>query len=201
MNSWSLIPLASALLNAGLLLTIAFQKKTRLNLVFAFFVFTSMAWSIFAFLLTYNPSSSVGQLIFWNNLLLISMVCSVFAYYHFVRTFVGKNAGIIVYIGYGLTIVFAGLCLGGWVVKDAYFSGGLLFHDIGPWTNILMIVGLPTSGFCMWMLLKELRNSHNPIERNRLSYLLIGFSIMAVWAVINANVRKLSLLPPTTWGH
>ena len=200
MNSWSLIPLASALLSAGLLLTIAFQKKTRLNLVFALFVFTSMAWSIFAFLLTYNPSSSAGQLIFWNNLLLISMVCSVFAYYHFVRTFVGKNAGIIVYIGYGLTIVFAGLCLGGWVVKDAYFSGGLLYHDIGPWTNILMIVGLPTSGLCMWMLLKELRNSHNPTERNRLSYLLIGFSIMVIWAVINANVRKLSLLPTDHLG-
>ena len=200
MNVWSLIPLASAILNVGLFLTLVFQKKTRLNLVFGFYVFTSMAWSIFAFLLTYNPSSSKEQLIFWNNLLIVAMVCSGFAYFHFVRTFISKKVGSIVYIGYGLTIVIAGLALKGWVVRDAYLSGGLLYHDIGPWVNILMIMLLPPVGISMWMLIKKLHNSHNHKERNRISYLILGLLIMTIWAVINANVRTLALLPTDHLG-
>jgi diguanylate cyclase (GGDEF)-like protein/putative nucleotidyltransferase with HDIG domain len=200
MNLWSLIPLVSGVLNAGLFLTLVFQKKTRLNLVFAFYIFTSMSWSIFAFLLSYNPLSSKGQLILWNNLLIVAMVGSVFAYYHFVRTFIGKKAGIIVYLGYGLTIVIAGLSLGGWVVRDAYYSGGFIYHDIGPWVNILMLVLLPPMGLSMWMLAKELRNSHNHMERNRIFYLIIGLSVMSIWALINANVRILAELPTDHLG-
>ena len=200
MNLWSLVPLASALLSAGLILTLVFQKKTKLNLVFAFYVITSMAWSIFAFLLTYNPASSTAQLILWNNLLLVAMAGSAFAYYHFVRTFIGKNTGIVVYCGYGLTIVMAALSLGGWVVRDAYLKAGFLYHDIGPWGNILMLMLIPPLGLSTWMLIKKLHDSHNHVERNRISYLIIGLSIMTVWALINGNVHMLSLLPTDHLG-
>ena len=200
MNLWSLVPLASALLSAGLILTLVFQKKTKLNLVFAFYVITSMAWSIFAFLLTYNPASSTAQLILWNNLLLVAMAGSAFAYYHFVRTFIGKNTGIVVYCGYGLTIVMAALSLGGWVVRDAYLKAGFLYHDIGPLGNILMLMLIPPQGLSTWMLIKKLHDSHNHVERNRISYLIIGLSIMTVWALINGNVHMLSLLPTDHLG-
>jgi diguanylate cyclase (GGDEF)-like protein len=50
------------------------------------------------------------------------------------------------------------------------------------------------------MLIKKLHDSHNHVERNRISYLIIGLSIMTVWALINGNVHMLSLLPTDHLG-
>ncbi len=200
MNLWSLIPLTSSLVDTVLLLALVFQAKTRLNRVFTFYVLTSLAWSVFTFLLTYNPSASTSQLIFWNNLLLVAMVCTGFAYYHFVRAFIGKKAGIIVYIGYGAAIALMVLSLGGWVVRDAYISNGHVYHDIGPWVYILMGLLLPPLGACAWMLLKELRNTRHPVERNRLAYLILGLAIMSIWSAVNPNVPALASLPTDHLG-
>ena len=38
------------------------------------------------------------------------------------------------------------------------------------------------------------------MERNRLSYFIVGFSIMAIWAVVNPNVPALALLPTDHLG-
>jgi hypothetical protein len=100
----SLIPLASSVVYGILLLTLLFQIKTWLNRVFTIFLFTATLWSIFAFLLTYDLSASTRQLVFWNDLLLAAMVFTGFAYYHFVRAYTGRRAGIVVYVGYGTAI-------------------------------------------------------------------------------------------------
>ena len=136
MNLWSLIPLASSVVYGVLLVILLFQIKTRLNRLFVIFLFAATTWSIFAFLLSYNPFVSTRELIFWNNLLIVAMVCTGFAYYHFVRAYTGKKAGIVVYFGYGTAITIMLLSVSGWVVKDAYISNGHVYHDIGPWPSV-----------------------------------------------------------------
>lgn len=200
MNPWSIIPLTSTLVDVVLLVTLVFQSKTRLNRVFTVFVFTSLSWSLFAFFLTINPSASRGQLIFWNNLLIVAMVCTGFAYYHFVRAFTNKKAGIVVYIGYSVAFSIALLSMGGWVVRDAYISNGHVYHDIGPWVYILIALLLPPLGVCAWMLFKELRNTKHPVERNRLAYLIVGLVIMSVWSAVNPNLPSLASLPTDHLG-
>lgn len=200
MNLWSLIPLATSAVYGVLLLTLLFQTKTRLNRVFIFFLFAATAWSVFAFLLSYNPLASTSELIFWNNLLLVAMVCSGFAYYHFVRTYTDQKAGLVVYFGYGAAIVITVLSFSGLVVKDAYFSNGHVYHDIGPWLYVLTALLLPPMAMCAWMLIKQLRKTQNPTERNRISYLIIGLLIMSIWAAINPNVPMLASLPTDHLG-
>jgi diguanylate cyclase (GGDEF)-like protein/putative nucleotidyltransferase with HDIG domain len=200
MNLWSVIPLTSSLVDAILLIALVFQVKTRPNRVFTFFVVASLAWSIFAFLLTFNPLAPTGQLVFWNNMLIVAMVCTGFAYYHFVRAFIGKKAGFVVYTGYGAAMAIAMLSVFGWVVRDAYFSNGHVYHDIGPWVYILIALLLPPLGACGWMLFKEMRNSRHPVERNRLAYLILGLAIMAIWSAVNPNVPVLASLPTDHLG-
>jgi diguanylate cyclase (GGDEF)-like protein/putative nucleotidyltransferase with HDIG domain len=200
MNLWSLIPLASSAVYGVLLVTLLFQRKTRLNRVFILFLFAATAWSVFAFLLSYDPLASTSELIFWNNLLLVAMICSGFAYYHFVRTYTGQKAGIIVYLGYGAAILIAILSFSGLVVKGAYFSNGHVYHDIGPWVYMLTALLLPPMAMCAWMLLKELRKTSHPYERNKIAYLIIGLAIMSVWAAINPNVPSLASLPTDHLG-
>jgi diguanylate cyclase (GGDEF)-like protein/putative nucleotidyltransferase with HDIG domain len=200
MNLWSLIPLASSAVYGVLLLTLLFQVKTRVNRVFTVFLLAATVWSIITFLLTYNPSASARQLVFWNNLLLVAMVCTGFAYYHFVRAYTGRRAGIVVYIGYGAAIAITLLSLGGWVVRDAYISDGHVYHDIGPWVYILMALLLPPLAACAWMLFRKLRNTRHPMERNRIAYLIVGLVIMSIWAAANPNVPALASLPTDHLG-
>ena len=200
MNLWSLIPLASSVAYGVLLLILLFQNKTRTNRVFIVFLFAATAWSVFAFLLSYNPMASTGQLVFWNNLLLVAMVCTAFAYYHFVRAYINKNAGIIVYVGYTLAIAVSVLSFSGLVIQDAYYDNGHIYHNIGPWVYILTALLLPPLLVCAWMLFKQLRNTHHPIERNRTAYLIVGLAIMSVWSAINPNIPGLASLPTDHLG-
>jgi diguanylate cyclase (GGDEF)-like protein/putative nucleotidyltransferase with HDIG domain len=200
MNLWSLIPLASSVVYGILLLTLLFQIKTQLNKIFTIFLFTATAWSVLAFLLSYDLSPSRGQLVFWNNLLLVVMVCSGFSYYHFVRVYTQQRAGIIVFAGYGAAIVIAILSLFGLVVRDAYMSDGRVYHEIGPWVYILTVLLLPPLAACAWILFKQLQKTQNPVEHNRIAYLIFGLAIMTLWAAINPNIPVLATLPTDHLG-
>jgi hypothetical protein len=164
MNLWSLIPLASSVIYGVLLLMLLLQVKTRVNRIFTIFLLSATVWSVFAFILCYNPSASTKQLVFWNNLLIVSIVCTGVAYYHFLRAFTGKKAGIIVYLGYGLSIAVLILSQFGWVVRDAYISNGRVYHDIGPWVYILIPLILPPLLAGAWVLFKQLRKTQNLID-------------------------------------
>ena len=195
MNPWAIIPLVSCIAYVTLLALVLMQPRRTANRIFSVFLLAAGTWSLTSFMLTYNVSASTQTLMFWNGLLFAAAAWTMIAYFHFVRVYNGKTAGIWVYLGYAIILTIVVFALRGNIVKDAYIVDGYLYHDVGYWVFILSAVLLPIFFATMWMLLQKYRRSTDPVERNRTMYLMIGLGIMAMWAGINVSVPLLALLP------
>jgi len=200
MNPWSIIPLVSCAAYAALLMLVLQQAKRRLAKIFALFIFPSGVWSFTSFMLTSGFYTSTQALNLWNSTLIAAVIWSILAYYHFLRAYSNKPAGIVVYTGYAFVLATLLLAVTGNVARDVHLVGGYLYHDMGPWLVILMATLMPLLGLTMWMLVKRYRRSTDPIDRNRTMYLLVGWGIVAVYSPINANVPLLALLPTDHLG-
>jgi diguanylate cyclase (GGDEF)-like protein/putative nucleotidyltransferase with HDIG domain len=200
LNLWAVIPLVSSLAYAAVLVSILFQLKTQVNRLFAVFLFVSFIWSLSSFLLTFNPSASTESLVFWNNMVIIGVVWSEIAYYHFVLVFTNSRTRTFVYVGYAFVLTVIVLAIGGFVVKDASLVNGYLHHDMGPWVGILIATLVPTLAVTMWMLIKKYKQSKDPVERNRLAYMLVGVGIVTLHGPINSSIPASAGLPTDHLG-
>ena len=171
MNLWGLIPLISFLTFAVLFILVLQQAKRRVDKVFALFLFASGVWSFTSFMLVLNPSTSSPSLLFWNGMVITAIPWVAICYYHFVRAYTNKPAWIGLYIGYAFVLAILVLCLGGYVVKSAQMVGGFLYHDIGYWDYILMVVLFPFLTIPILMLAQRYRGSTDPVDRNTLARL------------------------------
>ena len=195
MNPWALIPLISCVCFILLFLSVLPQSKKRIERIFALFLFASMIWSFTAVMLLRDTSASSEYLTFWNGLVITAIPLVVVSYYHFIRAYNNKNAGIGVWIGYSIVLIILGLALSGYVVKDAYFIGNLLYHDIYYWDYILAAILVPFLSLIILLLYRRYKNSVDPTDRNRTSYLIFGWSLLVVISYITPFTPSLKTLP------
>jgi diguanylate cyclase (GGDEF)-like protein/putative nucleotidyltransferase with HDIG domain len=200
MNLWALIPLLSCITYAFLLVMALRQFKKTVNKVFGLYLFSSLLWTFCTFILSSNPNATTSHLIFWNNLVIAAIIFNVAAYYHFVRVYTGHSMGILSIIEYAAVLAVIGLSFGGMVVRDAYMANGFIHHDIGPWVYILMAILLPTIAIIMGMLIKKYRSLKDPLERNKIAYLMVGLGIVAIYSPLNSNIPALAGLPTDHLG-
>ncbi len=200
MNLWAVIPLVSCVAYTTLLVLVLLQARRPVNRIFSLFLLAAAMWSFTSFMLTYNPYASKQALIFWNGVLFAAAAWTMIAYYHFVRAYNSKPAGIGVYVGYAAIITILVFALRGDVVKDAYIIDGYLYHDVGYWIAVTSAILLPIFFSTMWMLLQRYRRSADPVDRNRTMYLMMGLGIYAVWSGVNVSVPFLALLPTDHFG-
>jgi diguanylate cyclase (GGDEF)-like protein len=201
MNLWSLIPLISFIAFTIILIVVLPQAKKRVNRLFAVFLFASEIWSFTAFMLLYNVNTSTQYLIFWNGLVITAIPLVVVTYYHFLRAYNNKPGGIGVYLGYAIVLAILAFSLTGHVVKDAYFTGNLLYHDIAPWEFIIAAILTPFLALTLSMLIRRYRASTDPIDRNRTTYLITGWSILLVISYITPFSPALKTLPTDHIGN
>jgi diguanylate cyclase (GGDEF)-like protein/putative nucleotidyltransferase with HDIG domain len=183
-NLWAIIPLASCLTFIVLFALVIQQSKTRVDKIFSLFLFASAVWSFTSFMLTFNLSASTQYLIFWNGFVITAIPWVVITYYHFIRAYENKPGGIGVYIGYALVLVFLVLGLKGVLVKDAYFVNGYIVHDIKPWDYVVAAVIVPYLAIIFSILVKRYRRSDDAIDRNKTTYLMVGWVIEIVISYI-----------------
>lgn len=200
MNLWALIPLVSSAAYLVLLASMVWHLKKRANRIFALYIAVSLLWSLSAFMLTRDPSASTRYLIFWNDMVLVGVIGSTVAYCHFLGAFTGRTNLAVICAGYGFALATLALSFGGHVVRDAYMDGGYLHHELGPWMVILMVTVVPLLFANLWILAKHYRASKDPIERNRIGYLMVGWGLVAIYSPINANMPQLAGLPTDHLG-
>jgi diguanylate cyclase (GGDEF)-like protein len=199
MNVWALIPLISFLTYTALVVIILQQARRRVNKAFILFLSASAVWSLTSFMLVANPYPQ--HIIFWNVMVIAAIPWVAVSYYHFVRAYNNKPAGIGVYIGYALVLGVLALGLSGHIVKSAYFDNGFLYHDIGPWPYILGGILFPFLLSAILMLVQRYRNSTDPTDRNRTMYLIIGSGIVIVVSYVNPLTPSLAGLPTDHLGN
>jgi len=182
MSIWTAIPLVSFLAFTVLAVLILRQDGTRVNRVFARFLIASGVWSFTSFMLHLNAHPQLALL--WNEILVAALLWTVVSYYHFVRAYNNRPSGIGTYLGYAAVVTFLALSLNGYIIKYAYVTDGILYHDLG---SSLYIIGgisavfLITSAF---MLIRRYHSSLDPTDRNRTIYLVIGSAVVIVSSYI-----------------
>ena len=195
MNYWSIIPLASCLTFVVLFVLVLQQAKTRVEKIFTLFLFASAVWSYFAFMLEFNLSASTHYLIFWNGLVITAIPWVVIAYYHFIRAYENKPAGIGVFLGYALVWAILALSLKGYVVHNAYFVNGFLYHNISPGNYIIAAIVIPYLAAIIYTLVRRYRHSDDAVDRNKTAYLMSGWVILLVISYIVPFTPALAGLP------
>ena len=188
MSIWTAIPLVSFVAFTILAVLALRQDGTRVNRAFARFLVASGAWSFTSFMLHLNPYPEYALL--WNELLVAALVWTVVSYFHFVRTYDNRPSGIGTYLGYIAVFTVLALGLNGYIVKYAYVLDGILYHDLG--FSIYIVGGISAIFLIssMFTLARHYQKSHDPNDRNRTLYLLMGSAIVTVSSYIT------NLTPP-----
>jgi len=142
-------------------------------------------WAGFAFLLYIEFFPENVALL--SELLLISGLFTVVAYYHFLRAFQNKPAGAGVYLGYASLLALIPFIIQGrvaYVIKSSAVAGAapkieLTFLGIA----VVALVCVTLVGLAIVGLIQKYRHSADQRERNKIGYLLVGFALMALFGL------------------
>jgi len=182
-NIWALIPLVTFLTYLGLLILTIPSLDKRINRVFARYIGIAAVWSFASFMLHLNAVPQ--HALFWNQLLPGTLVWTLIAYYHFIRAYANKRAGMSVYVGYMMAFGLMALSLRGYIVKYSYVENGILHHDLGRSLYFIGAISLTYVFAGLWELIKIHRKSPDMVERNRSRYVLAGWSILMLFGYSN----------------
>jgi diguanylate cyclase (GGDEF)-like protein/putative nucleotidyltransferase with HDIG domain len=181
MTSYSLIPLV-VLIGYLLPLTIVLgdRRAGARNLLFVYII-ASAAWAFTSFMVYANYFP--GQLSLWGRLLPVAGLWAIVAYCHLVCTFTGRHVVTWTVLGYAFIASLAVLAALGYIPQSLQYAGGTE-ADIyyGQWLYLLIIGGAWFTGLPIFYLVQRYRASKDPQIRNRVTYLLIGVSLLAFFS-------------------
>jgi signal transduction histidine kinase len=180
---WSLIPLVTCVAYIVLLVFTLQSLEKRINRLFSFYLCIAAIWSFISFMLHFNAFPN--QALFWNNLLSVAIIWTLIAYYHFIRAFVNKPAGKLIYIGYASLVALSVLAFNGYIVQYAYVLNGVLYHSLGISLYFMAALSLIYIVPGVFHLIEKYRTSTDSVERNRTAYLIAGWSILMLFAYSN----------------
>ncbi len=183
MTIWSIIPLATSVAYAILLITVIPSAGRRANRVFAFFLGVAGTWSFTSFMLHLNAFPD--QALLWNRLLVIALAATLIAYYHFIRAYTDRTAGAGVILGYSMVAILAIFAVRGEVIKSAFVEKGVLTNEYGVGVYLLGTISIVFIAAVLVNLVKKYRSSRDPADRNRTLYLLAGWTIMFLLTYTN----------------
>jgi len=194
MSIWAIIPLVTCSVYIILLVFALQQMRNRARRIFSIYIGIAAFWSFTAFML-HLDGVPASQTLFWNQMLVVALVWTLIAYYHFVRAYTNRPGGIGLYAGYGILVVIAILSFSGNIVEYSYVENGVLVHELGMSLYILMVISLTYTAAVIFQFIKKYRTSTDPIDRNRTMYLIVGWVILAILTMTNTipNAAQLPL--------
>jgi diguanylate cyclase (GGDEF)-like protein/putative nucleotidyltransferase with HDIG domain len=183
LTNHSIVQFINLILYAILIPVMLCYGRARLKKLFLVFLLTSLGSSLTS-LLT-NLQLSYEQSVFWKALVPLFSTWSIVAYAHFTVAFVQRSTKTIAKTGYAwLTVVLV------LIVFDYYTHGSALlvsqlFYQYGrPILNSVTLASVPIMGITAFLLIRSLKDSTDPEERNRIAYLLAGLCFMVVVSIV-----------------
>lgn len=178
MSSFVLVPLICAVVY-GALAIIALRHPTRARIVFALYLLMATGWSLSSAMAHLGLDHQYTYL--WSRGIVITGNSMMILYYHFTRRFTNQRPNLWVYLGYGIWAIIAVLAATGYILRDAYFTEGILYMSyVDNATNILILLNSCYMIAAIVILVRYYRSSLDPINRNRALYLLMGISAFAL---------------------
>jgi len=183
---YPLVPLLSCLAYSALVyITLQHKPRRIAHRTFILYLSGVALWAGCAFLLYANFFPERVTLL--SGLMLISGFYTIVAYYHFLRSFLNKPGKIGVFLGYGVLIILIPFIIQGHV---AYVIKSSLGASTPPNVEFtLLAIGVVALGYMALVgsailgLIQKYRHSTDPLERNKIAYLLAGFILMALFGL------------------
>jgi len=142
--------------------------------VFRVYLLTMLLWSAAAFLL----SSGIGDAALWFRISIFASLGSALAIFEFVKTTLNRRYSWAVWVYlFGGIAMLIGL-IPNLVVYAVSITNGILTYKFTP---LLLLVAGPGYGlniFSLTQLIRASRQSEDPLQRNRLRYLIIGMALV-----------------------
>ncbi|MDP2932445.1 MAG: diguanylate cyclase [Chloroflexota bacterium] len=183
----SIVQFTNLILYAILVPIIMCYGRSGLKRLFLFFLLTSLGCSLTS-LLT-NLQLPYGQSVVLKALVPLFSTWSVVAYAHFTAAFVQRNVKTVAKVGYvWLSFVLVLIIYDYYAHGAVQLSSQVIYRYGREILNSPFLAGLPILGMTAFLLIRSLKASSDPEERNRIAYLLAGLCFMVavsiLWAIM-----------------
>lgn len=182
----SLLPLLAAIAYIPLIFVIATNRPWhKQHLIFALFLSAGVLWSFFSFLMRSDFLQDYKLIIF--KFTICSLMWLYAQFYYFIRYYLFKSAGFGTYLGYA---AFGAVIIGsvlGYVPQSFSWEHGIVTPSIGLWGIPIILIPTALAGSAIYHLIRKYRSSHDPIERNRIIYLVLAVALLAIFSFINST--------------
>jgi len=153
-------------------------RKFREKIPLMVFLGAAILWSLASFLST-SPELSQSQKFFWTKLTLISVAFYLVSYTSLVAYFTHQKLRYVLVSGIFYFSLIAFLSLSG-IIFAYPERPGYLPVDFGLWFILISAGSFGFLVFSMISLLQNYRKTENPVNHNRLKYILTGLGIFMV---------------------
>ncbi len=183
---FSLVPLLSfAAYSTLIYTTLRHKPRRKVHTTFILYLLGVALWAGFACLLYANLFP--GGVTLLSQLMLISAFFAMVSYLHFMRTFINKSSSMGVILGYAAVVALIPLIFQN---RVAYLIKSPPMLSMPPdieYTvlaiSVIALGGLALVSWTIGGLIQKFRHSTDPLERNRIAYLLVGFALMALFGL------------------
>ncbi len=194
MNTLALIPLLTSIFYL-VLLALALQRSgNRTGKLFIYYLAVAATWSFTSFMVHLNAPES--QTLFWNEILVVVLIWTLVAYYHFALGYTERRPGILLLLAYLALIGLAVASFTGHVVEYSRVVNGITDYQLYvPAAIYMAITGFTFSILVLSLLIIKYRHSSDPRERNRTMYLFAAWVLLVLLTYTNyiPGLQKLPL--------
>jgi diguanylate cyclase (GGDEF)-like protein/putative nucleotidyltransferase with HDIG domain len=198
LSIYAVIVLLGLFVYSSLLILMLRDRKTRLRRQFSVYLGVAAVWSLATLFLSVDL---LGQTRAWAGLVVLSGATAMIAYYSFVCGFVEKGGGLPLKVGYG-AVLFALVPLVG--LGYIPVSVGVTPEGVDIYYGALLylVAGVTAPFFVLslYRLVSRYRSLHDPLERNKVIYLLSGLGVLMAFGVWTA-VPPMPRYPIEHIGH
>ena len=187
MNIYALVPLLSVLVYAGLMALSARHPRRSERRAFSLYLSAAGLWSFVSFLLHLDEPFLTQYTLEGSRVLMVTIIWMAVTYFHFVRVFANKPAGLGVWLGVGLICVAAILAVLGFLPESAYARDGVLYIEHGASLYFLSAASLLMGGWAAITLVRHYREATDPASRTRITFLLVGLAIVTAGLLTNLS--------------
>jgi len=170
------------LLYSGLYFIVATSKpRTDLRRIFRWYLLIMSLWSLTAFLIYVDEPRAE----FWFRMMVSiqpGMMISIFAFARSNNKVRDKWDTVVLIFG----IIIIGLSLvPNLLVSNFQVENGIIDYDLTDYTFIPAIPGFALITYSLVSLIGAYRRSYDPVQQNRLMYLILGIGVMIIGSAMN----------------
>ncbi len=176
-----LIPLISAIVYLILIILVLASALNRIKQVFIVYLVLTMLWSFTSFLLHANLLPE-HELIIHECLLVFGFTMSVSLYY-FISVFTNRVQPSLLILSFLFIIAIIVLSFGGYILENSSVVNSFLYYKTSSWFYVLLLGSALFWGFSIYYLIQRYRSNTEPLERNRVLYLLVGIGFIIFFSL------------------